>query len=379
MEADREFFCSCKLVPEVDLAVDVADQLGRGGDANPGQEDGGQLQTGQARRHVEEIVGELISDLFHKQEAGRHDSEIGEIEEIVKKVDEKHDVDKKCIGKNYIEQENDKIDLDLHDLFLETDEDYPDMLNQEDEETVKKTMPDICKSPQDLLDEFKEATEKEEMFLERRDSVRRSLRLKKSALETPIRRHQSFNAHRSFSSLADQRISTPIRDKLKTVDRKDPIAKSPGFKMMNHNDQEEAKIMEEKMADEIEKDAKDLEIAALKRELQIMRQSMRQLRARNETNNHEENRRHNLSVNVDSGYSSLVNQNSPEPEASSRDKYHTLQPRSRLNKTFDSTLSLSSNTGRNSSWKDLKTAFTPRLSRKNDDRKQKSKSLQIIF
>ena len=53
MEADREFFCSCKLVPEVDLAVDVADQLGRGGDANPGQEDGGQMQTGQARRHVE--------------------------------------------------------------------------------------------------------------------------------------------------------------------------------------------------------------------------------------------------------------------------------------------------------------------------------------
>merc|ERR1712156_34207 len=149
--------------------------------------------------------------------------------------------------------------------------------------------------------------------------------------------------------------------------------------MVDHDDQEEAKIMEEEMADEIEKDAKDLEIAAMKRELQIMRQSMRQLRARNETNNHEENRRHNLSVNVYSGYSSLVNQNSPEPEASSRDKYHTLQPRLRLNKTFDSTLSLSSNTGRNSSWKDLKTAFTPRLSRKSDDRKQKSKSFQIIF
>ena len=317
-------------------------------------------------------MGELISDLFHKQETGRNDAEIGEIEEIVKEVEEKHDVNKKCSSKNYIEEENDKIDLS--DLFLETDEDYYDILHREVEETVKATMRDILKNPQDLLDEFKEATEMEEMFLERRDSVRRSLRLKKSAMETPIRRHQSFNAHRSFSSLSDQSISTPI-SKLKTMDKKDTFTKSPGFKMMNHED----KIMEEEMADKIEKDAKDLEIAALKRELQIMRQSMRQLRARNETNNHEENRRHNLSVNVDSGYSSLVNQNSPEPEASSRDKYHTLQPRSRLNKTFDSTLSLSSNTSRNNSWKDLKTAFTPRLSRKNDDRKQKSKSFQIIF
>ena len=55
---------------------------------------------------------------------------------------------------------------------------------------------------------------------------------------------------------------------------------------MNNDDQEKADIMEEKMADEIERNAKDLEIAALKRELQIMRQSMRQLRARNDTNNH---------------------------------------------------------------------------------------------
>ena len=226
MEADREFFCSCKLVPEVDLAVDVVNQLGPGqggqggqggGDANPGQEDGGQLQTGQTRLHIEEILGELISDIFHRQEAGRNDAEIGE---IIKKVEEKHDVNKNCSGKNYIEEENDKIDL--NDLFLETDEDDHDILHRKVvEETVYATMPDICKSPQDILDEFKEATEKEEMFLERRDSVRRSLRLKKSELENPI------NAHRSFSSLADQRISTsiPVTDKLKTmdVDRKDPF------------------------------------------------------------------------------------------------------------------------------------------------------------
>ena len=388
MEADREFFCSCKLVPEVDLAVDVADQLGRGqcsqagqggGDANPEQEDGEQLQTDpdQAHRHVEEILGELISDLFHKQETGRIDAELGE---IVKKDEEKNVVDKKCSGKNRIDQkENEKIDL--NDLFLETNEDYHDILNKEVEETVKATMPDICKSPQDLLDEFKEATEKEEMFLERRDSVRRSLRVKKSELETPIRRHQSFNSHSSFSSPADQRISTPIRDKLKTVDnKKDPFTTSPSvIKIMDHDEKEEAMIMEEEMADQIERDAKDLEIAALKRELQLMRQSMRQLRARNETNNYEANIRPNLTGNADSGYSSLANQDSQEPEATSREKYHTLQPSSRLNKTFNSTLSLSSNTSRNNSWKDLKTALTPRISRKNGDRKQKSQSLQIIF
>ena len=55
MEADREFFCSCKLVPEVDLAVDVVNQLGPGqggqggqggGDANPGQELGGSCRLG---------------------------------------------------------------------------------------------------------------------------------------------------------------------------------------------------------------------------------------------------------------------------------------------------------------------------------------------
>ena len=64
MEADWEFFCSCKLVPEVDLAVDVANQLGPGqgsqgsqggqggqggqwgGDANPGQELGGSCRLG---------------------------------------------------------------------------------------------------------------------------------------------------------------------------------------------------------------------------------------------------------------------------------------------------------------------------------------------
>merc|ERR1711992_172067 len=96
------------------------------------------------------------------------------------------------------------------------------------------------------------------------------------------------------------------------------------------------------------------------------RQSMRQLRARNETNNYEANRRSNLlgSV-VDSGYPPVANQNSPEPDTTSREMYHTLQPSSRLNKTFNSTLSLSSNTSRNNSWKDLKTALTPRISRKN--------------
>ena len=389
MEADRELFCSCSLVPEVDLAVDVADQLGRGqcsqagqggGDANPGQEDGEQLQTDpdQAHRHVEEILGELISDIFHKQETSLIDAEIGE---NVRKVEKKNVVDMKCSGKNRIDQEeNEKIDL--NDLFLATNENDHDILNQEVvEETVKETMPDICKSPQDLLDEFKEATEKEEMFLERRDSVRRSLRVKKTDLETPTRRHQSFNAHSSFSSLCDQRISTPIRDKLKTVDnKKDPFTTSPsGIKMVDHDDKEEAKIIEEEMADRIERDAKDLEIAALKRELQLMRQSMRQLRARNEINNYEANRRPNLIGNSNSGYSSIANQNSPEPEATSREKYHTLQPSSRLNKTFNSTLSLSSNTSRNNSWKDLKTALTPRISRKNVDRKQKSQSLQIIF
>ena len=259
MEADRELFCSCKLVPEVDLAVDVADQLGRGqcsqagqggGDANPGQEDGDQLQTDpdQAHRHVEEILGELISDLFHKQETSLIDAEIGE---NVRKVEKKNVVDMKCNGKNRIDQEeNEKIDL--NDLFLATNENDHDILNQEVvEETVKETMPDICKSPQDLLDEFKEATEKEEMFLERRDSVRRSLRVKKTDLETPTRRHQSFNAHSSFSSLCDQRISTPIRDKLKTVDnKKDPFTTSPsGIKMVDHDDKEEAKIIEEEMAD----------------------------------------------------------------------------------------------------------------------------------
>ena len=138
-------FCSCKLVPEVDLGVDVADQLGRGqcsqagqggGDANPGQEDGDQLQTDpdQAHRHVEEILGELISDIFHKQETSLIDAEIGE---NVRKVEKKNVVDMKCSGENRIDQEeNEKIDL--NDLFLATNENDHDILNQEVvEESVK--------------------------------------------------------------------------------------------------------------------------------------------------------------------------------------------------------------------------------------------------